>query len=54
MSFLKKEYGGMQGLLLLTTACIPFDQTLLSVMLLLTLLYGLFLARERKQGRKRG
>ena len=51
MSFLKKEYGGMQGLLLLTTACIPFDQTLLSVMLLLTLLYGLFLARkESKEG----
>lgn len=49
MSFLKKEYGGMQGLLLLTTACIPFDQTLLSVMLLLTLLYGLFLARKESR-----
>lgn len=49
MSFLKKEYGGMQGLLLLTTACIPFDQTLLSVMLILTLLYGLFLARKESE-----
>lgn len=52
MAFLKKEYGGMQGLLLLTTACIPFDQTLLSVMLTLTLFYGLFLTwKEGKEKR---
>ena len=44
--FLKKEYGRMQRLLLLTAACIPFDQTLLSVLLAVTLFYGFFLLRK--------
>ena len=47
-----KRYGRMQALLLLTAACIAIDQTLLSVVILIVLLKGIYIAVKERDIRQ--
>ena len=47
-----KRYGRMHALLLLTAACIAIDQTLLSVVILIVLLKGIYIAVKERDIRQ--